>query len=58
MKGEYSENEIFKDKVKLYRYYYQVSETSTSKGILQVFDIALKAQKKKFRKKNYNISIF
>jgi hypothetical protein len=45
MKGKYSENEFFKDKGKLYRYYYQGSETSTAEGIEQVFDKAIKAQK-------------
>ena len=44
LKGEYSENEMFRDKGKLYRYYYQGSETSTAEGIEQVFDKALKAQ--------------
>ena len=45
MKGKYSENEFFKNKGKLYRYYYQGSETSTAEGIEQVFDKAIKAQK-------------
>jgi len=45
MKGKYSENMYFKDKGKLYRYYYQGSETSTSEGIEQVFDKAIRAQK-------------
>ena len=44
LKGEYSESEMFKDKGKLYRYYYQGSETSTAEGIEQVFEKALKAQ--------------
>ena len=52
MKGQYSENTFFKDKGKLYRYYYQGSETSTSKGIEQVFSKALKAQ---LKNKNKNI---
>jgi len=38
MKGEYSESKFFKDKGKLYRYYYQGSETSTAEGIEQVFE--------------------
>ena len=46
LKGEYSESEMFRDKGKLYRYYYQGSETSTAEGIEQVFDKALKAQLK------------
>ena len=44
LKGEYSEKEIFKKKGKLYRYYYQGSETSTAKGIKQVFKKALNAK--------------
>ena len=52
MKGEYSESDLFKDKGKLYRYYYQGSETSTSKGIEKVFSKAIKAQAKN---KNKNI---
>ena len=52
MKGQYSENRYFKDKGKLYRYYYQGSETSTSKGIEQVFSKALNAQ---IKNKNKNI---
>ena len=50
LKGEYSESEMFRDKGKLYRYYYQGSETSTAEGIEQIFDKALKAQEK--NKKN------
>ena len=46
LKGEYSESEIFKKKGKLYRYYYQGSETSTAKGIKQVFKKASNAQMK------------
>ena len=46
MKGKYSENEFFKDKGKLYRYYYQGSETSTAEGIEQVYDKAMRSQKK------------
>ena len=44
MKGEYSESKLFKDKGKLYRYYYQGSETSTAEGITQVFMKALSSQ--------------
>ena len=46
LKGEYSENDMFKNKGKLYRYYYQGSETSTAEGIEQVFNKASNAQKK------------
>ena len=53
LKGEYSEKEFFKKKGKLYRYYYQGSETSTAKGIKQVFKKALNAKnRKKNKKKN------
>ena len=52
MKGQYSDKEFFKDKGKLYRYYYQGSETSTSEGIEQVFSKAIKAQ---MNNKNKNI---
>ena len=52
MKGQYSEKKLFKNKGKLYRYYYQGSETSTSEGIIQVFEKARNAQKKN---KNNNI---
>ena len=52
LKGEYSEKEFFKKKGKLYRYYYQGSETSTAKGIKQVFKKALKAKNRKKIKKN------
>ena len=52
LKGEYSESEMFRDKGKLYRYYYQGSETSTAEGIEQVFDKALKAQLKNKEGKN------
>ena len=44
MQGKYSENNLFKDKGKLYRFYYQGSETSTAEGIEQIFDKALNAQ--------------
>ena len=43
---------MFRDKGKLYRYYYQGSETSTAEGIEQVFDKALKAQLKNKEGKN------
>ena len=51
MKGEYSDSNIFKDKGKLYRYYYQGSETSTAEGIKQVFKKALISQTKSQNKK-------
>ena len=37
MKGKHSEKELFKNIGKLYRFYYQGSETSTSEGIDKVF---------------------
>ena len=46
LKGEHSESELFRSKGKLYRYYYQGSETSTAEGIEQVFNKACNAQKK------------
>ena len=58
MKGQYSENDFFKDKGKLYRYYYQGSETSTSKGIKQVFSKALNAQIKNKNKKIITLVFF
>ena len=51
LKGEYSEKEFFKKKGKLYRYYYQGSETSTAKGIKQLFKKALNAKNKVKNKK-------
>ena len=45
LKGEHSDEVFFRDKGKLYRYYYQGSETSTSKGIKKVFDRAFKEKK-------------
>ena len=50
MQGKYSENNLFKDKGNLYRFYYQGSETSTAEGIKQVFE-KLQNQKKKKKKK-------
>ena len=55
MKGEYSESSLFKDKGKLYRYYYQGSETSTAEGIKQVFLKALNSQMKNINNKNKKI---
>ena len=42
MKGQYSKGKFFKQFGKIFRYYYQGSEMSTSEGIKQVFDRALK----------------
>ena len=47
MQGKYSENNLFKDKGKLYRFYYQGSETSTAEGIKQVFEKALATKNEK-----------
>ena len=47
LKGEHSENEFFRKIGKLYRYYYQGSETSTAEGIEKVFEKALNAKKKR-----------
>ena len=49
LKGENSNNVIFRDKGKLYRHYYQGSETSTSDGIRKVFE---KARRDKLNNKN------
>ena len=46
LRGEYSESQIFREKGKLYRYYYQGSETSIAEGIEQVFEKAIKSQQK------------
>ena len=40
MKGKHSESELFKNIGKLYRFYYQGSETSTAEGIKKVFNRA------------------
>ena len=57
LKGEYSESKMFKEKGKLYRYYYQGSGTSTSEGIQQVFDKALAAKKNSEKSKNKIITL-
>ena len=57
LKGEYSESERFKEKGKLYRYYYQGSGTSTSEGIEQVFEKALKAKKNSEENNNKIITL-
>ena len=49
---------MFRDKGKLYRYYYQGSETSTAEGIEQVFAKALNAKKKDPNNKNINLVFF
>ena len=46
LKGEYSESPMFRDKGKLYRYYYQGSETSTSEGIKKLFEKAIISREK------------
>ena len=51
LKGDYSEKEFFRKNGKLYRYYYQGSETSTAKGIKKVFKKALNAKNKIKNKK-------
>ena len=58
LKGENSESALFRDKGKLYRYYYQGSETSTAEGIEQVFAKALNAKKKDPNNKNINLVFF
>ena len=57
LKGEYSEHDRFKEKGKLYRYYYQGSGTSTSEGIKQVFEKALRAKKNSEINKNKIITL-
>ena len=58
LKGENSEKSYFRDKGKLYRYYYQGSETSTSEGIEKVFQKALNAKNKSKNEKNINLVFF
>ena len=55
MKGEYSESKLFKDKGKLYRYYYQGSETSTAEGIIQVFQKAISSKESQSNNKENKI---
>ena len=57
LKGEYSEHDRFKEKGKLYRYYYQGSGTSTSEGIKQVFEKAKKKKKNSEINKNKIITL-
>ena len=57
LKGEYSESNLFKDKGKLFRYYYQGSEYSTSDGIIGLFDKALKFEFKN-RVKQIKTSVY
>ena len=51
LKGEFSESYLFRDKRKLYRYYYQGSPTSSREGIRLTFD---KAMKEGIRNKKVN----
>ena len=57
MKGEYSEGKIFRDKGKLYRFYYQGSETSTAEGIKNIFKKALKSKLENDNKNKKIISL-
>ena len=57
LKGEYSNSEKFKKKGKLYRYYYQGSGASTSEGIEQVFEKAVKAKKNNEKSVNKIITL-
>ena len=58
LKGENSENRYFRNKGKLYRFYYQGSKTSTSEGIEKVFDNALKAKNESKNSKNIYLVFF
>ena len=58
LKGQYSDSKMFKKKGKLYRYYYQGSETSTAEGIEQVFSKARKAQTKNLEKNIITLVFF
>ena len=58
LKGEYSDSPMFKEKGKLYRYYYQGSETSTAEGIEQVFAKAVKSQLKNKGKQIISLVFF
>ena len=58
LKGEYSNSPMFKEKGKLYRYYYQGSETSTAEGIEQVFAKAVKSQLKNQGKQIISLVFF
>ena len=58
LKGEYSNSKMFKEKGKLYRYYYQGSETSTAEGIEQVFAKAVKSQIKNKGKQIISLVFF
>ena len=58
LKGENSESVMFRNRGKLYRYYYQGSETSTAEGIEQVFAKALNAKKKDPNSNNINLVFF
>ena len=58
LQGEYSENPFFKKKGKLYRYYYQGSEASTSEGIEDVFKKAYNAKKQNKDSNRINLVFF
>ena len=58
LKGENSESIMFRDRGKLYRYYYQGSDTSIAEGIEQVFAKALNAKKNDPNSKNINLVFF
>ena len=57
LKGEYSSSNFFKEKGKLYRYYYQGSESSTSEGIENVFKKARKDKKENLKMNNNIITL-
>ena len=57
MKGQYSKGKFFKQFGKIFRYYYQGSEMSTSEGIKKVFDRALK-EKENDKNNNYICLVF
>ena len=58
LRGENSKSQFFRTKGKLFRYYYQGSETSTSEGIQKVFDKALKAKNNPQNENNINLVFF
>ena len=58
LKGENLKSHFFRDKGILYRYYYQGSQTSTSKGIKKIFKKALKAKNDPKNRNNINLVFF
>ena len=56
--GEFSKSKIFQKKGKLYTYYYQGSEASTSKGIKEIFQKAIDAKKQNINNKIIPMVIF